>query len=162
MSSGSEDTLAVMDISPYPDSMDSNEGVFADAPLRSVGSGEGSGLPLSPVRAVNAASAVSSLHGVNASGGVNGVSGVNATHNGVNATASGVSATHNGVNGVNDVDATTNDGSDGSGTTDTPTETTTSTAEVIREIRSRVLTGRVVYFDGMLQNQVRVQMWREA
>ena len=39
---------------------------------------------------------------------------------------------------------------------------TTSTAEVIREIRSRVLTGRVVYFDGMLQNQVRVQMWREA
>ena len=106
-------------------------------------------------------------NGVNAT-----ASGVSATHNGVNATASGVStthndvsgvnATHNGVNGVNDVDATTNDGSDGSGTTDTPTETTTSTAEVIREIRSRVLTGRVVYFDGMLQNQVRVQMWREA
>lgn len=90
MSSGSEDTLAVMDISPYPDSMDSNEGVFADAPLRSVGSGEGSGLPLSPVRAVNAASAVSSLHGVNASGGVNGVSGVSGV-NGVN-----------GVNGVSD------------------------------------------------------------
>ena len=92
--------------------------------------------------------------------------GVRDAHNGVNATASGVSATHNGVNAthndVNDVDATTNDGSDGSGTTDTPTETTTSTAEVIREIRSRVLTGRVVYFDGMLQNQVRVQMWREA
>ena len=148
MSSGSEDTLAVMDISPYPDSMDSNEGVFADAPLRSVGSGEGSGLPLSPVRAVNAASAVSSLHGVNASGGVSGVNGVN-----------GVNATHYDVN---DVDATTNDGSDGSGTTDTPTEMTTSTAEVIREIRSRVLTGRVIYFDGMLQNQVRVQMWREA
>lgn len=98
--------------------------------------------------------------------------GVGDAHNGVNATASGVSATHNDVNGVNgvsathydvnDVNATTNDGSDGSGTTDTPTETTTSTAEVIREIRSRVLTGRVVYFDGMLQNQVRVQMWREA
>ena len=98
--------------------------------------------------------------------------GVGDAHNGVNATASGVSATHNDVNGVNgvnathndvnDVDATTNDGSDGSGTTDTPTEMTTSTAEVIREIRSRVLTGRVVYFDGMLQNQVRVQMWREA
>lgn len=97
--------------------------------------------------------------------------GVNTTHNGVNdvdATTSGVNdvsgvnATHNGVNDVNDVNATTNDGSDGSGTTDTPTETTTSTAEVIREIRSRVLTGRVVYFDGMLQNQVRVQMWREA
>ena len=105
--------------------------------------------------------------------------GVRDAHNGVNATASGVSATHNGVNAthndvngvngvnathndVNDVDATTNDGSDGSGTTDTPTEMTTSTAEVIREIRSRVLTGRVVYFDGMLQNQVRVQMWREA
>ena len=78
--------------------------------------------------------------------------GVRDAHNGVN-------ATHNDVN---DVDATTNDGSDGSGTTDTPTEMTTSTAEVIREIRSRVLTGRVVYFDGMLQNQVRVQMWREA
>lgn len=76
MSSGSEDTLAVMDISPYPDSMDSNEGVFADALLHSVGSGEGSGLPLSPVRAVNAASAMSSLRGVSASGGVNGVSGV--------------------------------------------------------------------------------------
>lgn len=98
--------------------------------------------------------------------------GVGDAHNGVNATASGVSATHNDVNGVNgvnathydvnDVNATTNNGSDGSGTTDTPTETTTSTAEVIREIRSRVLTGRVVYFDGMLQNQVRVQMWREA
>lgn len=98
--------------------------------------------------------------------------GVGDAHNGVNATASGVSATHNDVNGVNGVNAThydvngvnatTNDGSDGSGTTDTPTETTTSTAEVIREIRSRVLTGRVVYFDGMLQNQVRVQMWREA
>ena len=98
--------------------------------------------------------------------------GVGDAHNGVNATASGVSATHNDVNGVNgvnathydvnDVNATTNDGSDGSGTTDTPTEMTTSTAEVIREIRSRVLTGRVVYFDGMLQNQVRVQMWREA
>ena len=98
--------------------------------------------------------------------------GVRDAHNGVNATASGVSATHNDVNGVNgvnathydvnDVNATTNDGSDGSGTTDTPTEMTTSTAEVIREIRSRVLTGRVVYFDGMLQNQVRVQMWREA
>ena len=98
--------------------------------------------------------------------------GVGDAHNGVNATASGVSATYNDVNGVNgmnathydvnDVNATTNDGSDGSGTTDTPTETTTSTAEVIREIRSRVLTGRVVYFDGMLQNQVRVQMWREA
>ena len=98
--------------------------------------------------------------------------GVGDAHNGVNATASGVSATHNDVNGVNgvnathydvnDVNATTNDGSDGSGTTDTPTETTTSTAEVIREIRSRVLTGRVVYFAGMLQNQVRVQMWREA
>lgn len=88
--------------------------------------------------------------------------GVGDAPSGVNATASGVSATHNDVNGVNDVDATTNDGSDGSGTTDTPTETTTSTAEVIREIRSRVLTGRVVYFDGMLQNQVRVQMWREA
>ena len=94
--------------------------------------------------------------GVNAT-----ASGVSATHNVVN-DVSGVNATHNGVNGVNDVDATTNDGSDGSGTTDTPTETTTSTAEVIREIRSRVLTGRVVYFDGMLQNQVRVQMWREA
>ena len=113
---------------------------------------------------VNAtASGVSATHNV-----VNDVNGVNATHNGVNATASGVSATHNvvngvnGVNGVNDVDATTNDGSDGSGTTDTPTEMTTSTAEVIREIRSRVLTGRVIYFDGMLQNQVRVQMWREA
>lgn len=89
-------------------------------------------------------------------------SGVNATASGVSATHNDVSATHNDVNGVNDVDATTNDGSDGSGTTDTPTETTTSTAEVIREIRSRVLTGRVVYFDGMLQNQVRVQMWREA
>lgn len=98
--------------------------------------------------------------------------GLRDAHNGVNATHNGVSATHNDVNGVsgvnathndvNDVDATTNDGSDGSGTTDTPTETTTSTAEVIREIRSRVLTGRVVYFDGMLQNQVRVQMWREA
>ena len=94
--------------------------------------------------------------------------GVGDAPSGVNATASGVSATHNvvngvnGVNGVNDVDATTNDGSDGSGTTDTPTEMTTSTAEVIREIRSRVLTGRVIYFDGMLQNQVRVQMWREA
>lgn len=100
--------------------------------------------------------------GVNAThNDVNGVNGVSATHNGVN-DVSGVNATHNGVNGVNDVDATTNDGSDGSGTTDTPTETTTSTAEVIREIRSRVLTGRVVYFDGMLQNQVRVQMWREA
>lgn len=95
-------------------------------------------------------------NGVNAT-----ASGVNATHNDVNG-VNGVSATHNGVNGVNDVNATTNDGSDGSGTTDTPTETTTSTAEVIREIRSRVLTGRVVYFDGMLQNQVRVQMWREA
>ena len=94
--------------------------------------------------------------GVNAT-----ASGVSATHNGVN-DVSGVNATHNGVNGVNDVDATTNDGSDGSGTTDTPTEMTTSTAEVIREIRSRVLTGRVIYFDGMLQNQVRVQMWREA
>lgn len=97
--------------------------------------------------------------GVNAT-----ASGVSATHNDVNG-VSGVNATHNvvnDVNGVNDVDATTNDGSDGSGTTDTPTETTTSTAEVIREIRSRVLTGRVVYFDGMLQNQVRVQMWREA
>ena len=106
---------------------------------------------------VNAtASGVSATHNV-----VNDVSGVNATHNGVN-DVSGVNATHNGVNGVNDVNATTNDGSDGSGTTDTPTETTTSTAEVIREIRSRVLTGRVVYFDGMLQNQVRVQMWREA
>lgn len=89
-------------------------------------------------------------------------SGVNATASGVSATHNDVSATHNDVNGVNDVDATTNDGSDGSGTTDTPTEMTTSTAEVIREIRSRVLTGRVVYFDGMLQNQVRVQMWREA
>lgn len=98
-------------------------------------------------------------------------SGVNATHNDVNG-VNGVSATHidvNGVNGVNathndvnDVDATTNDGSDGSGTTDTPTETTTSTAGVIREIRSRVLTGRVVYFDGMLQNQVRAQAGREA
>ena len=98
--------------------------------------------------------------------------GVGDAHNGVNATASGVSATHNDVNGVNgmnathydvnDVNATTNDGSDGSGTTDTPTETTTSTAEVIREIRSRVLTGRVVYFDGMLQNQVRAQAGREA
>lgn len=98
--------------------------------------------------------------------------GVGDAPSGVNATASGVSATHNDVNGVNgvnathydvnDVNATTNDGSDGSGTTDTPTETTTSTAEVIREIRSRVLTGRVVYFDGMLQNQVRAQMWREA
>ena len=95
-------------------------------------------------------------NGVNAT-----ASGVSATHNDVNG-VNGVSATHNGVNGVNDVNATTNDGSDGSGTTDTPTETTTSTAEVIREIRSRVLTGRVVYFDGMLQNQVRVQMWREA
>ena len=106
---------------------------------------------------VNAtASGVSATHN-----DVNGVNGVSATHNGVN-DVSGVNATHNGVNGVNDVDATTNDGSDGSGTTDTPTETTTSTAEVIREIRSRVLTGRVVYFDGMLQNQVRVQMWREA
>ena len=89
-------------------------------------------------------------------------SGVNATASGVSATHNDVSATHNDVNGVNDVNATTNDGSDGSGTTDTPTEMTTSTAEVIREIRSRVLTGRVVYFDGMLQNQVRVQMWREA
>lgn len=98
--------------------------------------------------------------------------GVGDAHNGVNATASGVSATHNDVNGVNgvnathydvnDVNATTNDGSDGSGTTDTPTEMTTSTAEVIREIRSRVLTGRVVYFDGMLQNQVRAQAGREA
>lgn len=103
-------------------------------------------------------------NGVNAT-----ASGVGDAPSGVNATASGVSATHNDVNGVNathydvnDVNATTNDGSDGSGTTDTPTETTTSTAEVIREIRSRVLTGRVVYFDGMLQNQVRVQMWREA
>ena len=106
---------------------------------------------------VNAtASGVSATHN-----GVNDVSGVSATHNGVN-DVSGVNATHNGVNGVNDVDATTNDGSDGSGTTDTPTEMTTSTAEVIREIRSRVLTGRVIYFDGMLQNQVRVQMWREA
>ena len=94
--------------------------------------------------------------GVNAT-----ASGVGDAHNGVNG-VNGVSATHNGVNDVNDVNATTNDGSDGSGTTDTPTETTTSTAEVIREIRSRVLTGRVVYFDGMLQNQVRVQMWREA
>ena len=91
----------------------------------------------------------------------NGVNDVDATTNGVN-DVSGVNATHNGVNDVNGVNATTNDGSDGSGTTDTPTETTTSTAEVIREIRSRVLTGRVVYFDGMLQNQVRVQMWREA
>ena len=88
----------------------------------------------------------------------NGVNDVDATTNGVNG-VNGVNATHNDVN---DVDATTNDGSDGSGTTDTPTEMTTSTAEVIREIRSRVLTGRVVYFDGMLQNQVRVQMWREA
>ena len=116
---------------------------------------------------VNAtASGVSATHN-----DVNGVNGVSATHNGVNGVndvdattndgsdVSGVNATHNDVN---DVDATTNDGSDGSGTTDTPTETTTSTAEVIREIRSRVLTGRVVYFDGMLQNQVRVQMWREA
>lgn len=90
MSSGSEDTLAVMDISPYPDSMDSNEGVFADAPLRSVGSGEGSGgLPLSPVRGVNAVNPVGSLRGV--SGVVNG--GANDVVNGVN----GV------VNGVNDI-----------------------------------------------------------
>mgnify|MGYP004645527249 CR=1 FL=1 len=114
---------------------------------------------------VNAtASGVSATHN-DVSATHNGVNGVNATHNDVSTThndvngVNGVNATHNGVN---DVNATTNDGSDVNGTTDTPTEMTTSTAEVIREIRSRVLTGRVVYFDGMLQNQVRVQMWREA
>lgn len=85
--------------------------------------------------------------------------------NGMDDAPNGVGATTNDVSAVRGVGATTNDVNAPNGvgvTTDTPTETTTSTAEVIREIRSRVLTGRVVYFDGMLQNQVGAQGGREA
>ena len=45
---------------------------------------------------------------------------------------------------------------------ETPSVASVSTADVIREIRSRVLSARVVYFDGLLQNEVTLLLWGES